>query len=97
MVVLYSKANGHDLLFHYIYISFVVGYTNNEVIVATKRVKSRRFSFNPPEDFIEEAKVLSYQTGKPQGSLLREGFALAKVYYDEVQKGNHVTITGRRG
>jgi hypothetical protein len=59
--------------------------------------ESRRLSINLPATVFDELRNLSEASHRSMTELVRVAFALAKVAYDETERGNKLVVTDNRG
>jgi len=57
----------------------------------------RRLSINLPETVFDELRKLAETSHRSMTELVRDAFALAKVAYDETERGNKLTVTDDNG
>ena len=56
------------------------------------RYEEQQLVINLPRYVNDEIKALEKQAHVPRGILIRKAYALAQLYYDEIQAGNKMVI-----
>jgi hypothetical protein len=69
----------------------------NEGGAVVPKLERQRLSINLPTPVLDELRALADSSHRSMTELVKDAFALAKIAYEEKQRGNKIAITDSDG